>query len=101
MWLFDQPENCATLGTTHVMRYGAVIVLVVHEKTDYGWQFLSGYGASLQIATVVTLSEIVEHDPSVVDVADLSPGWIATRTTKGDSWIRQDQYADATEIVID
>ncbi|WP_404783146.1 barstar family protein [Altericista sp. CCNU0014] len=50
---------------------------------------------------VVGLGEIVEHDKTVLDVADLPPGWVATRTGVGANWIRMPQYADVTRVVVD
>ena len=38
-WPFDQPENCAAVTTTHVMKGGADITHVSHDLDDHGWQF--------------------------------------------------------------
>ncbi len=77
------------------------ITRVVHDASDHGWQFLSDDGANMDDAMLVGLKEIVAHDNTVLEVADLPPGWIATRERVGSPWVRMSQYADAALIVID
>ena len=77
------------------------ITRVVHDASDHGWQFLSDDGANMDDAMLVGLKEIVAHDNTVLEIADLPPGWIATRDQVGSPWMRGSQYADAARIVID
>jgi hypothetical protein len=101
MWPFDQPPNCATFTTRYVMTQHRPITRVVHDASDHGWQFLSDDGANMDDAMLVGLKEIVAHDNTVLEIADLPPGWIATRDQVGSPWMRGSQYADAARIVID
>ena len=39
-------------------------------------------------AALVGLGTIVGHDPSVLELADMPPGWSATRTVKDAPWQR-------------
>jgi hypothetical protein len=39
-------------------------------------------------AMIVGLKEIVVHDSTVLEIADLPPGWIATRDRIGSPWTR-------------
>ncbi len=87
-WPFDQPRNCATFTTTHVMRDGHDITYVFHNADDHGWQFHWAGEKDLADSMVVCLSEIVDHDPSVLEVADLPPGWRAWRERRGAEWHR-------------
>jgi RNAse (barnase) inhibitor barstar len=50
---------------------------------------------------LVCLKEIVAHDETVLEIANLPPGWVATREGTGLPWTRTRQYADATRILID
>jgi hypothetical protein len=77
------------------------ITRVVHDDSDHGWQFLSDHGASMAEALLVCLKEIVAHDGTVLEIADMPPGWVATREGIGAPWSRTPQYADATRILID
>ena len=52
-------------------------------------------------AMIVGLKEIVAHDSTVLEIADLPPGWIATRDRIGSPWTRASQYADAARIMVD
>lgn len=87
-WPFDQPRNCAVLTTTHVMKEGRDIICVFHDADDHGWQFHSEGGKTVAEHLVVSLGEIVRHDPSVLEVADLPPGWKAWRKKKEATWQR-------------
>jgi hypothetical protein len=61
---------------------GAPILHVTHDDDD-GWQFLCLEGADADQAAIVSLSESVELDPSVLQVANLPPGWHAWRQSNG------------------
>src|SRR6266700_2137942 len=87
-WPFDQPRNCATLTLRTIVFGGEPILRVSHDEDDHSWQFLDGRAPKTANAAVVTLSEIVDLDPSVIEVADLPPGWIAVRATKTSAWKR-------------
>ena len=90
-WPFDQPENCAVITTTHVMNEGKDIAHVSHDLDDHGWQFHCAGEKKSADALVVLLKNIVAHDPSVLEVADIPPGWIATRAHRGASWEKRKQ----------
>lgn len=101
MWPFDQPRDCVTLTTTHVVRNGAPITHAYHDEDDHGWQFYSEHETRTQDAMVVALREIVEIDPRITEVADLTPGWMARREGPGMPWIRKLQYDDACRVIVD
>jgi len=88
-WPFDQPRNCATFTMRQVLDKSEPILLVSHDVDDHGWQFIGVSNASVPDARIVLLEEIVKLDPSVLEVADLPPGWQAVRSKIGDSWTRR------------
>ena len=85
-WPFDQPRNCATFTTTHVMKDGCDIIYVFHDEDDHGWQFHYAGEKDIADTMVVCLEEIVAHDPTVLEIADLEPGWKAWREKRGAPW---------------
>lgn len=85
-WPFDQPSNCAAVTTTHVLRAGHPITHVFHDEEDHGWQFHYPGEKSLSDCMLVSLSEIVRHDPTVLEVAHLPPGYVAIRGDVGLPW---------------
>ena len=89
-WPFDQPRNCATLTVRQVLDGSEPILLVSHDEDDHGWQFIGISDASLADAKLVCLEEIVHHDPAVLEVADLPPGWLASRDRVGGAWTRRE-----------
>ena len=72
-----------------VMDKAEPILLVTHDENDHGWQFIGSTEASMEDAMLVTLKSIVAIDPSVVEVADLPPGWQAVRSAPGQPWMRR------------
>jgi len=89
IWLFDQPPNAVAFTTTHVFKEGKAITHVTHDEDDHGWQFHYGGEMSANDAMVVAMKEIVAFDPTVQEVADLPPGWTATRAFRGAEWTRE------------
>ena len=79
-WPFSDPENVAVFTTTQVLRLGQPILHVSHDAEDGAWQFHAGTPpVSADEVMVVALCEMVEHDPTICELADLSCGWIADR----------------------
>jgi hypothetical protein len=79
-WPFDQPRDC-TVFTTHQIVDGTEPILhVTHDADDHGWQFL-GRQAREEDAQNIALHEAVEIDSSVLQLADLPPGWHAWRNS--------------------
>jgi hypothetical protein len=87
-WPFDQPKNCAVFTTTHVMKEGRDILEVYHDEDDHGWQFHYGGEKSTADCMIVALEEIVNHDSTVLEVANIPPGWMAWREKRGAPWQR-------------
>jgi hypothetical protein len=80
-WPFDQPENCAVITLRAIIFGGEPVLRVTHDADDHGWQFLGVGDADVADAAVVALSEIVARDPSLLQIADLPPGWGAWRSS--------------------
>ena len=87
-WPFDQPRDCAVITLRSIVFDGGPILHVTHDEEDDGWQFLGAEDADADEAAVVGLGEIVKLDPSVVEVADLPPGWHAWRPNRSAPWRR-------------
>ena len=73
------------------------ILLVAHDADDHAWQFIGTSDASVIDGRIVCLQEIVKLDPTVLDVADLPPGWQAIREEVGGEWTRRQCPEDLDE----
>jgi hypothetical protein len=93
-WPFDQPKNCAVITLRAIVFGGAPVLLVSHDADDDGWQFLGGGNFDMADAGVVSLAEMVERDPSLLEVANLPLGWRAWRSSASAPWQRSLQTAD-------
>lgn len=88
-WPFDQQRSCSTITMRQVLEGLEPILLVSHDADDEGWQFIGITSANVDDGRAVCLEEIVRLDPSVVEVADLAPGWQAVRERVGGRWTRR------------
>ena len=97
-WPFHEPEKEPTLTTSQVITHKRPIRLVVHEGDEDGlWRFLDGGPYAAEDVLVATLREIVDHDSTVGEVADLPQGWRAERDAVGGKWKRMPEPKDEGE----
>jgi len=90
-WPFDDPPNVATITVRQIIDGGAPILLVARDPEDGGWQFLTGGQFDAADGMIVSLQNIVQRDPTTAELADLLPGWQATRQSVGAPWERSEQ----------
>lgn len=88
-WPFDQPRNCGVYSVRQIAFEGAPILHVTHDEDDHGWQFLTLEDARVEDAVLLCFEEVVASDPSLLELADLPPGWHAWRVDVGNPWIRE------------
>ena len=88
LWPFEDPKNVAVFTSRSIAERGNPILLVVHDEDDGSWQFLDGGEFRMEDAMIVALSEIVDIDESIRQLADLPEGWGASRTIGSEPWNR-------------
>lgn len=86
-WPFDQPRNCATVFSKSVLNRSRPILLVSHDEDDHGWQFLDGVNGEVEGLALAGLGHVLEIDPAIVELADLEPGFQATRAGPDEKWV--------------
>jgi hypothetical protein len=86
--LFPENHDVAVFTTSHIIRDRLPILYVVHDTDDGAWQFHHAGQVREKDAMVVSLEEIVELDPSIRELADLPPGWTASRISIKSPWKR-------------
>jgi hypothetical protein len=63
------------------------VLYVSHDEDDGSWQFHSGADdVSEDDLMIVGLSEMVDYDPTLCELADLPCGWYAERDYIGGGW---------------
>ena len=87
-WRFADPPNVASFTVRAIMERRKPILHVCHDSDDGSWQFLTGEPAETAEAMLVALKEIVDLDPSVLELADLPLGWQALRPNDRSAWTR-------------
>jgi hypothetical protein len=85
-WPFDQPPDAAAI-TVQAVLDGDPILRVSHDEDDDGWQFLDGREVDISAARLISMAEAVELDPSLEEIAELPPGWIAHRESPNAAWV--------------
>ncbi len=89
-WPFKDPPNVAVITTRKIVDGSDWIAYVYHDADDGGWQFHTSEAGppSVSDAAVVALSEIVQLDDTVTELADLPVGWHAWRVSESSPWQR-------------
>lgn len=78
---------------SHVFNDTHPVLLV--SKADGDWQCLCGGGHDPEeVPHIVGLNHLLERDPSLRELADLSDEWQAERASVNDPWIRTPSRAD-------
>ncbi|MGP0062733.1 MAG: hypothetical protein ACLQGP_03905 [Isosphaeraceae bacterium] len=97
-WPFEDPEETEVICLHRILRGASSLLLVTHDEDDGSWQFLDGEHVFEEDAAVVGLGEMVQFDPSLIELADLPTGWYAWRSTLDRPWQRAegDPPANAT-----
>jgi hypothetical protein len=87
-WPFDQAPNVAAISDAAVVVDDSPILLVVHYSDDHSWAFLSGGHFDVAHGKVIGMGTALRMDPSLRTIADLPPGWTATRDRVNGVWKR-------------
>lgn len=87
-WKFPNPKNSAVITSVKVLNSEEWIAHVSHDEDDGGWQFLDRNTLDEKDARIVSLLEIVQLDPTVAELANLTIGWHAWRERKDAPWQR-------------
>jgi len=88
-WPFDQERNVATVVSRGVIFENRPVLLVVHYSDDHSWGFFDGEPFGPEDAALVSMANAVGLDRSLMEVADLPPGWRARRDHVGGEWTRE------------
>jgi hypothetical protein len=86
-WAFMEPRNLAVFTTKRILSKTDSILYVLHDD-EGDWQFHSGLETHEEEPAIIALSEIVELDSSIINLANLPMGTIAIRQNKDDFWQR-------------
>jgi hypothetical protein len=88
-WEFKYPPSTAVIANRKIFQHGGWIAYVSHEVDEAGWQFHTNDAeVSESDAQVVSLEDILNHDPSICELADLPVGWQAWRASAMAVWKR-------------
>ena len=80
--------DTAVFTTKFVLEENKTITYVTHDIEDGAWQFFSDdkFDNFESVAKVVGLSEIMDIDPTLMDLINMEAGYTATRKNKLDKW---------------
>lgn len=84
---FKEDLNMAVFTTKYVLDKRSPILCIFHYKEDGAWQF-SGDEKNLvnDDFRVISLREMINIDDSVLEVADLSSGYLVYRPSVDQTW---------------
>ncbi len=84
---FDEDLNVAVFTTKHVIDGKDSILFVFHHEEDGFWEFIGKQSVNEEDARIISLEEMIELDPTILDIADLPLGWKAERKNSNSKWI--------------
>jgi hypothetical protein len=88
-WPFEDPAETEVITLDRILDGRSSILLVTHDADEESsWQFLDGEQVFEDNGVTVLLGEIVQFDPSLLDLADLPCGWHARRDSADQPWTR-------------
>ena len=88
-WPFHDARNVATISLKRILERRVPILFVTHDAEDGAWQFLDGSDdLQPEDSCVIALESVVKLDPTVRELADLPPGWVAWRENQDSAWQR-------------
>ncbi|WP_129054891.1 DUF2185 domain-containing protein [Flavobacterium sp. YO64] len=85
---FKDAPNTTVFTTTFVLKEKKTITYVTHDAEDGAWQFFSNdkFESFEKVAQIVSLEQIIKIDKTLLELADLPLGYIATRKSLKDKW---------------
>jgi len=85
---FEDSLNTAVFTTKFVVKDKKEITYITHESEDGVWQFFSNdnFDDFEEVSMILSLDEIINLDKTVLEIADLPLGYIASRETVKDKW---------------
>lgn len=80
--------DTAVFTTTFVLFENKPITFVTHEIEDGAWQFFSDdeFENFEDVARIVGFQEILNIDPSLIQLLEMEAGYTATRASKDCNW---------------
>ena len=87
-WRFANSPDTVVVTLERILRGDSSLVLVTHDAEGGGWQFLDGEHVFEEDGAIVLLGEMVQFDPSLLELADLPAGWCAWREAPDRPWQR-------------
>jgi hypothetical protein len=83
---FPQPLTTAVITTKQVIRQNSTIVYIAHHEDDGAWVFTGAEEFLPENAMMISLAEMIKHDATILDVADMPVGFYAVRKDKNSPW---------------
>ena len=87
-WKFDQAPNVAFITCQSVIE-GHPVLVATHYEDDHSWAFMDGAPADMSAALVVAMSSVIIRHRDLDEIAELPPGWSATRVAVGQPWSKK------------
>jgi len=82
---FDDDLQIYVFTTSFVIENKSEITFISHDE-DGDWQFMSDDKTEEEDARVISLEEMIAHDSSILELADLPLGYQAERSDKYSEW---------------
>jgi hypothetical protein len=83
---FNEEPNVAVITTRFVFNENQPVLFAFHHEDDGFWEFIGDSEANEEDYMLVSLAEMIEHDRSILNLADLPLGKSAKRKDQYSEW---------------
>ena len=85
-WPFEDSPQTAVFTTKSITNREKDVMIVFHDEEDGAWQFFDGGKICKDNAMIISLKEMVELDPSIIQLAGMKTGYLAVRESINSKW---------------
>ena len=87
-WTFDQAPHVACITSRSVLT-GSPVLVVTRYEDDGSWAFMDAGPFDTANAMLVAMSTVLDRHPELMEIAELPPGWSATRNDANAPWLME------------
>jgi hypothetical protein len=88
-WKFADPPHTQAFTTKRIASGEEPITYVTHDLDDGSWQFHGDSEPIAEDGCLVCLHHFIDQDPTIAELRDLPRGWVASRNSPSEPWIRE------------
>lgn len=83
----EDTMNLSVFTSRHILEEGAPVLYVVHDE-EGDWQFLGSEDVVDEDVRIISMKQMLEHDPSLHKLANMPRGMEAIRNNRNENFTK-------------